>query len=92
MAKKIDIRVTEVTPENMQDVLDHFSDLFDSGNAMGCGFSIGHNADRKEVWVDFNTGDIDITYPDGSAEKIAGTDPRAKEFWDFFGHGDDGDA
>ncbi len=58
----------------------------------GIGYSVGHNADRKDVLIDLDTGDVEITYPDGSVEKIAGTDPRAKEYWDFFGNGEDGDA
>ena len=90
MAKKIDIKVTEVTPKNMQEVLDYFSELFESGNVKS--FHIGHDDDSKSVLVDLDTGDVEISYPDGSGEKISGTDPRAKEYWDFFGHGNDGDA
>lgn len=69
-----------------------FSDLFDSDGITGTGFSVGHNADRKYIWLDFKSGDVEITYPDGSAEKISGTDPRAKEYWNFFGNDEDGDA
>jgi hypothetical protein len=84
MVKKADVQVTEVTPEMMQDVLDHLSDLYESGDVVGIGYG---NPDGGDVWVDLDTGDVEITYPDGSVGKIAGTDPRAQEYWNPFGIG-----
>lgn len=82
MAKRNCVKVTKLTHENKQSELDHFCDLFNSGNAMG----FGYGGPDGDVWVNLDTGDVDITYPDGSVEKIAGTDPRAQAYWNPNGY------
>lgn len=77
MAKRNRVKVTKLTRKNKQSVLDRLCDSIESGNAEGFGYG-GPNGD---VWVDLDTGDVDIIYPDGSSEKIAGNDPRAQDYW-----------
>lgn len=82
MAKKAGVQATKVSRKNMGGLIDHFSNSIESGNALGFGFG-GPDGD---VWVDFGTGDVDVTHPDGSVEKIAGDDPMAEAYWNPFGY------
>jgi len=84
--KKVGVQITEVDPENIQEMFDQFSDVFGSENVIGFGYG---SADGGDVWVDLASGDVEITYPDQSVEKIAGTDPRAQSYWDPFGYGNE---
>lgn len=84
--KMADVQITEVAPENIQEMFDHVSNVFGSENVIGFGYG---SPDGGDVWVDLTTGDVEITYPDQSVEKIAGTDPRAQSYWDPFGYGNE---
>jgi len=56
---------------------------------MANGDWIAYSYNGLDVFVNLDTRDVEITYPDGTVEKIAGTDPRAKEYWDPHGHGNE---
>ena len=51
------------------------------------GFS--YNYCGNNIWVDIETGDVEIIYPDGSVSALAGTDTKAKEYWDRYCYGDE---
>ena len=82
MVKKADVQVTEVTHENIREVLDFFEELFASGNVVESVF--GYSDDGVDICIDIETGDVEVTHSDGSVEKISSTDPRVKTYWDRF--------
>ena len=80
MTKKTEIRITEITHWNRNEVLDFFDELFTSENVISAVY--GFTDDGKDFCIDLETGDVEITHLDGYIEKIPGTDPRAKTFLD----------
>ncbi|MGC2456902.1 MAG: hypothetical protein WA435_02775 [Gallionellaceae bacterium] len=80
MTKTCGVQVTEITQENMEEVVDQMLELFASGKAVQAVYGFSDNGD--DFCIDMETGDVEIKHSDGTVEKIPGTDPRAKTFLD----------
>ncbi len=80
MTKACGVQVTEITQEDMEEVIDQMMGLFASGKAVQAVYGFSDNGD--DFYIDMETRDVEIKRSNGIVEKIPGTDPRAKTFLD----------